>query len=371
MPQEQTHQEPQPPAVVNAQDYTDELALAAPRAPANAQEALANIKDATQRAVRRQVYGGLRNDRGNHEVPERIVAETCINLCLTYGLEPAMRELMLMNGVPYVPHKAYLKIAGNNPRFRGLSSEPTPNTNKDAKYVQFKATVRVAHPDPELAKDHNRDLIFTAYGDAAPDNVTSMIAVPPKGTGAKNLDPRLIQDPAKLPKTDPDGTPKWGFLWAMGEERAERNALEKAFPLNISWQVGPLVAPDDGPKTKTVEIDTDIRADQGETGRTTRVEPATAGESPVPLAPVPEPEPAGAITPEQLEVVKEFSKSAYAPLVNLRNTYIEAHGYAGEWSKATAAAFIDHARIISEARAKTTTAERQTAAKKASTLTVD
>jgi hypothetical protein len=319
--------------------------------------------------VRRQVYGGLRNDRGAYEVPDRIVAETCINLCLTFGLEPAMRELMLMSGVPYVPHKAYLKIAGNNPRFRGLSSEPTQNTDKNAKYCQFKATVRVAHPDPELAKDHNRDLIFTAYGDAAPDNVTSMIAVPPKGTGAKNADPRLIQDPAKLPKTDPDGTPKWGFIWAMAEERAERNALEKAFPLNISWQVGPLVA-SGVPKTKTVEIEEDddpaLVEEDAEEGAFGAHPPQAPPEDEPPVA-----EPAGQITPEQLEVVKEFSKSAYAPLVNLRNTYIEAHGYAGEWSKATAAAFIDHARIISEARAKTTTAERQTAAKKASTLTVD
>lgn len=335
MPQE-TKQETKPePADVNAQG-----AAIQPRPPRNPQEALANIERANRAALRRTVYGGLRNDHGKWETPTKIVAETCINLCLTFKLEPAMRELMLMNGTPYVPHKGYLKIADNDPLFRGLSAEPTDNCDSKAKYCQFKATVRKAHPNhPD---DPNRDLFFTAYGDAAPDNVTTMISVPPKGTGSK-----YQKDPAALPKTDPDGTPRWGYIWAQAEVRAERNAMEKAFPLNIEWQQGPLVQEtEEEPKVRDVEVE----VMQG-VADTPGAETAAEVDEEV----------AGQITPEQLEVVLEFAKSKYRPLVNLCGTHMAAHGSAGEWSKATASAFIEQAQIIALSRGKEQAAAKEAA----------
>jgi len=300
IPREQEDEGRAPEAALDVLPGKAELAPREPQTervpPKNPQEALANIKNAELGAKRTQLGRGLLDENGRAVQLNDAQMLVALGMCVTYDLNPAAGEIMLMGNEPYAEVKGCIKIVKKNSLFRAWLEAKYPIDDFEKKRFLCRGGARFK--DPDAPDDPSRDQYVIADGYADEGNVTKLIA-DPKGKGGA------------------------GFIRDMAHNRMLRKVQELSTPIAIDWERLGL---------KVEEARAERRA----------AEPAVR-DVPVEVAPAADkPSDTEAATEAQVKKIRDLAKSS--KVEGLKKKYQTEHGLdPADWSKETAGKFIDEA----------------------------
>lgn len=286
-----------------------------PRPPSGPLEALANIKRAELGAVRTQLGRGLVDESGKLVALDEARMMLTLGICVTYGLQPAGGDIMLMGGEPYpTAPKGVVKIIRKNPLFRAWLKKEW--VIEDDVKKRYKVRGGARFKDSEHPDDPGRDTFVIEEGYADAGNVTAMLRNP-KGGGADTS----------------------GFIRDMAENRMLRKVQELSTPVEVDWsKVGVVVAGAPAGDEKHEPETTSGSAGAGADAS------AATGQPDVVAGAADDIGATTAATEAQVNKIRQLAKSSEGAVQALKQDYQERLGLdPSAWPKAEAARFIDAA----------------------------